>query len=169
MSANLFEETRMSDLNRATGEYQNAKENYQRLLRLAIEEQDPARREEAIRGVQAENARLVRVVEGLAQGWSQYDTPASKDHLDELEQELEQFKEDMKTIRNRQDKVTQLKSVLSSLTSQNESDRNTYYGYIIAVLILLILVFIFFVYSYAASVISSLSAEPTTIQLSVPE
>jgi len=152
MSANLFQESRMSDLDRATQEYSDAKQNYQRLVRIAIDEQDPSKRAEVLNTIQAENARLVRVVEGLVAGWSQYNTTdVTQTKINNLQAELDAFNKDLESIQHKQDTLVQLQSVLTTLTTQNESDRNTYYGYIIAVLVLLILVFVMFVYSYARS------------------
>jgi len=156
MSGNLFEQTRMTDLDKATREYGDAKQNYQRLVRIATQEPDPARREEQFKGIRAENARLVRVVEGLVAAWSEYDTDLSSSMISNLDEELAQFKRDLSELHHKQDTVVQLQSVLATLSGENDSARSTYYGYIIAVLVLLIIVFIIFVYSYVSSAFTAI-------------
>jgi hypothetical protein len=137
----------------------DAKQNYQRLVRIAIEEQDPVRRAEVLRTIRAENARLVHIVEGLVAAWSEYNTDdTTRTKIHNLEAELATFQQDLESIQQKQDSLVQLQSVFSSISTANDSDRNTYYGYIIAVLVLLIIVFILFVYSSMATVVSSSSA-----------
>lgn len=160
MSGNLFEQTRMADLDRATREYADAKQNYQRLVRIAAQESDPVRREEQFKGIRAENARLVRVVEGLVAAWSEYDTDLSSSTISNLDEELAQFKRDLSDIHHKQDTLVQLQAVLATLSGENDSARSTYYGYIIAVLVLLIIVFIIFVYSYASSMFLTPAPQP---------
>lgn len=161
MSADLFEETRMSDLKRATQAYEDSKQNYQRLVRAALAETDPAARETALAAIAAENARLTQIVAGLAQAWSegsvQEDNLAKQKVLD-YQQELEEYKTQMESMHNKQDIIIKLKSILGSLTNENDLSKKSYYAYIIGVLALLIIVFVFFVYSYASSVMSAASS-----------
>lgn len=165
MSANLFEETRMADLDRATREYKSAKDNYERLVRLAIQEQDAAKRDELLGTIRAENDRLVRVVQTLTAAWAEYaDSDIAQQKQVDLEQEVQSFRRDLETLEKKRDRVSQLQSVLTSLTTENDKTRTTYYGYIVAVLVLLVLVFVLFVYSYASSVVSAV----TTVAESIP-
>jgi hypothetical protein len=162
MSANLFQESRMTDLDNATKEYADAKQNYQRLVRLAVEEQDPAKRQDMLAAIRTENARLVHVVESLVAGWSEYNTNGeNQGKIDDLETQLARFNKDLESVQEKQDTIYQLQSVLSTLMSEHDSKRNSYYGYIIAVLVLLIAVFIFFVYSYARSFFTE-TEDPST-------
>jgi len=152
MSADLFEQTRRTDLERATKEYAAAKENYQRLVRLALQERDPVKREEQIKAIQAENARLVRVVEGLIAIHNEGSDEKDYEKAQDLDQEIAEFQHDLELLQTKQDTITQLRGVLSTLTAENDSAKSTYYGYIIAVLVLLVVVFLFFVYSYVSCV-----------------
>lgn len=164
MSADIFEETRMADLDRAMREYTAAKQNYQRMVRMALEEKDPAKRSEYLGAIRTENQRLVRVVEGLMAAWSegnlQHSEKAQQKVID-LEQELQNFQKQLDSIQTKQDTIVQLQSVLTTLTSDNSTARTTYYGYIIAVLVLLVVVFIMFVYSYMSSAVSAITTSVT--------
>jgi hypothetical protein len=167
MSADLFEETRMADLQRATQEYQDARQNYQRLVRIAVQEKDRAKREDVMVAINKENTRLIKVVEGLVTAWSegklQYDDMASE-KVETLEKQLEEFKEEIARLHDKQDSLIQLQSVLGTLTQETDTARTFYYAYIVAVLVLLVIVFIFFVYSYATTSFSAPKvAMPETI------
>ena len=87
MSADLYEQTRKADLERAMAEYKSAKENYQRLVRIALNESNPTRREEEMRAIEQENRRLQTVVEGLMTAWSEgklADDPEAQDMVIDL-------------------------------------------------------------------------------------
>lgn len=160
MNAQLFEETRMAELDRATKDYEAAKGNYQRMVRQAISEKDLKKRDEYIKAIEAENNRLVRVVQGLIYAWSEGDAQYSdlaQNKVDGFEKELEDFRHDVEELRAGNDQLAQLKSVYNTLTNENLTERKTFYGYIIAIFVLLIIVFVFFVYSYASSVVSSVT------------
>jgi hypothetical protein len=174
MSANLYEQTRKADLQRALAEYRDAKDNYQRLVRIALNEADPARRSEEVRAIEQENARLQRVVEGLMAAYSEgglADDPEAQDTVIDLERELEAFKTRLGDVQKNKDRVVQLQTVLSTLTSETEKERSIYYGYIIAILVLLVIVFVLFVLSYWRSVSADLAAAaevPQSISLQLP-
>ena len=168
MSADLYEQTRKADLERAMAEYKSAKENDQRLVRIALNESNPTRREEEMRAIEQENRRLQTVVEGLMTAWSEgklADDPEAQDKVIDLEQELETFKKRLGSVQNNKDRVFQLQSVLSSLTSESEKEKSVYYGYIIAILILLVVVFVFFVMSYWRSVTASVQEVMTPMPM----
>lgn len=172
MSADLFEQTRQADLDRATKEYAVAKENYQRLVRLALQERDPVKREDQIKAIQAENARLVRVVEGLAAVHAEGGTEKDQQKAKDLDDEIAEFQHDLELLQTKQDTITQLRGVLSTLTTENDSSKTTYYGTIIAVLVLLVVVFLFFVYSYVSSIAgwfsSAVAETPEVLTESLP-
>jgi hypothetical protein len=160
MNANLFEQNRAAQLNQAMVDYKNAKQNYQRLVRQAVSEQDTTKRGEALRALEAENKRLVTIVEGLVQALSEGDlqnTGYSQNTVDDLNAEIANYKEEIEYMRGKNDKVIQLRELLASLSQESSSDRKQYYGYIVGILVLLIVVFVFFVYSYAASVFSAVA------------
>lgn len=160
MNAQLFEESRMSELDRATKDYEDAKGNYQRMVRQAISEKDPKKRDEYVKAIEAENIRLSRVVQGLVAAWSEGDLKYSdlaQNKVSDFEKELEDFRHDIEELRAGNDQLAQLKTLFNTLTNENASERKTFYGYIVAILVLLIIVFVFFVYSYASSVVSSVT------------
>jgi hypothetical protein len=164
-SSSVYRETRLADLQRASDEYEVAKQNYQRLVRVAVSEQDPVKRDEILRTIEAENQRLTRVVEGLLTAFSQTqeymnstDTPTI-----DLQAELDAYKQQLDAIHADQDKVVQLNTVLNTYSYQNDSDRQTYYGYIIAVLVMLVIVFILFVFSYVFGSGSITTSTPATL------
>jgi chromosome segregation ATPase len=167
MSVNLFEESRRQDLERAVAEYRDAKQNYQRMVRLALQEKDATRREEQIKAIEAENGRLVRVVEGLVAMYREGggEEGGTETILDTLDDELAQFRQDLETLQSKQDTITQLHSVLTTLSNENEGTRTTYYGYIVAVLVMLVIVFVLFVYSYISTAVSAVS----TVASAIPE
>lgn len=168
MNANLFEQTRATQLNQALRDYNNAKQNYQRMLRQALAETDSARRQEALQSVEAENRRLVTVVEGLVQAIQEGESQ-QYDHIDDLNSQIEQYKEDLEYMRGKSDKIIQLRELLASLTNESSNDRKQYYGYIVGILVLLIVVFVFFVYSYAASVINTVTETVSSVTAPVTE
>ena len=174
MSANLYEQTRKADLQRALSEYRDAKDNYQRLVRIALNETDPARRSEEMKAITQENARLQRVVEGLMAAYSEgklADDPEAQNIVIDLEQELDAFKKRLGDVQKNKDTVVQLQTVLGTLSSETEKERSIYYGYIIAILVLLVVVFVLFVLSYWRSVSADLSAlteAPPTVSLQLP-
>lgn len=174
MSANLYEQTRKADLQRALSEYRDAKDNYQRLVRIALDEKDPARRSEEMQAITQENARLQRVVEGLMAAYSEgklADDPDAQNIVIDLEQELENFKKRLGDVQQNKDTVVQLQTVLSTLNSDTEKERSIYYGYIIAILVLLVTVFVLFVLSYWRSVsadLSAIAATPSMLSLPLP-
>ncbi len=160
MNAKQFEESRITELDRANKDYEDAKGNYQRMVRQAISEKDPKKRDEYIKTIEAENIRLTRVVQGLVAAWTEGDTKYSdlaQNKVADFEKELEDFRHDIEELRSGNDQLAQLKTLFNTLTNENASDRKTFYGYIVAILVLLIIVFVFFVYSYASSVVSSVT------------
>jgi hypothetical protein len=172
MNANLFEQQRNAELSRAMKDYENAKQNYQRLVRQAVSEPDSTKRTEYLQAAEAENARLVKVVEGIIQVLSEGDSqgkmyPASS--VDDLNDDLESYQSDLEFMRNSNDKIVQLRELLSTLTNESSNDRKQYYGYIVGILVLLIIVFVFFVYSYAASVINAVTETVTSVTAPVTE
>ena len=172
MNASLFEQTRMAELEQATRDYADAKQNYQRLVRSALQEEDSTKRAQDLKAIGAENARLVTIVKGLMEAWSSADiqqNELSKQKIIDLENELANFEEQTSKLAGKRDMIDQLKTVLSTLTNENSSTRKTYYGYIVAILVLLIIVFIFFVYSYASSVVSTVTGAVSSVTESVGE
>jgi hypothetical protein len=156
----------MAELQQATRDYADAKQNYQRLVRSALQEPDSAKRVEDMKAIEAENARLITIVKGLMSAWSEGDieqNDLAKQKVIDLENELANFEEQTSKLAGKRDLIDQLKTVLSTLTNENSYTRKTYYGYIVAILVLLIIVFIFFVYSYASTVISTVTGAVETV------
>jgi multidrug efflux pump subunit AcrB len=158
MSSDLFEQERLSDLQRATQTYRDARENYQRLVRAALREQDTQKRNDLYNAISTENGRLIGVVESLMTAWSQgklrTDEAAQREVVD-LDKELEEFKQNIADMQSKQDSIVQLSNVLSSITGDTNTTKNYYYGYIVAVLVLLVIVFVLFVFSYIKTTVSS--------------
>lgn len=172
MNASLFEQTRTVELKKATGDYVDAKQNYQRLIRSALQEQDSTKRAADMKAIAAENERLITIVTGLMAAWSAGDLEGNelaKQKVVDLENELAGFEEQTSKLTQKRDIIDQLKTVLATLTSENSSTRKTYYGYIVAILVLLIVVFIFFVYSYASSAISAVTSAVESVTAPVTE
>ena len=172
MRADVFEQTRDAELSRAMKDYENAKQNYQRLVRQAASETDSTRRSEFIKSAEAENARLIKIVEGLIQVLNEGEVhsksfPPSK--IDQLNKDLEHYKEEVEYIRGSNDRIAQLRELLASVSNESSNDRKQYYGYIVGILVLLIIVFVFFVYSYASSVISAVSETVSSVVAPVSE
>ena len=170
MNASLFEQTRMAELQQATRDYADAKQNYQRLVRSSLQEPDSAQRAIDMKAFGAENARLVNIVKGLMSAWSEGDleqNELAKQRVIDLENELANFEEQTSKLAGKRDMIDQLKTVLSTLTNENSYTRKTYYGYIVAILVLLIIVFIFFVYSYASTVVSTVTGAAESVVESV--
>ena len=166
MNASLFEQTRMAELQQATRDYSDAKQNYQRLVRSALQEQDSVKRTEDLKAIAAENNRLVTIVRGLMEAWSEGDleqNELAKQKVIDLENELASFEEQTSTLSKKRDIIDQLKTVLATLLGENSSTKKTYYGYIIAILVLLIIVFILFVYSYASSAVSAITGAVSSV------
>jgi len=166
MNASLFEQTRMAELQQATRDYADAKQNYQRLVRSALQEPDSAKRVEDMKAIEAENARLITIVKVLMTAWSEGDleqNELAKQKVIDLENELASFEEQTSKLAGKRDMIDQLKTVLSTLMNENASTKKTYYGYIVAILVLLIIVFIFFVYSYASSVVSTVTGAVSSV------
>jgi DNA repair exonuclease SbcCD ATPase subunit len=157
------------DLERATREYRNAKQNYQRLVRLALDESNAAARQSRFQAIRNENARLVHIVENLVQAWNAIpDHDDAQENVDDLNNDLEEFKRQLESLHRGRDTIVQLESVLSSFVTKNESMRNTYYWYIIAVLLSLVSVFVFFVISYvrgaATAAAAAVAAAATVVE-----
>ena len=87
--------------------------------------------------------------------------PPSK--LDELNEDLERYKEEVEYIRDSNDRIAQLRELLAAVSNESSNERKQYYGYIVGILVLLIVVFVFFVYSYASSVISAVSETVSSV------
>jgi hypothetical protein len=172
MNASLFEQTRMAELQQATRDYADAKQNYQRLVRSSLQEPDSAQRAIDMKAIGAENARLVNIVKGLMSAWSEGDleqNELAKQRVIDLENELANFEEQTSRIAGKRDIIDQLKTVLATLMNENTSTKKTYYGYIVAILVLLIVVFIFFVYSYASTVVSTVTSAVESVTAPVTE
>jgi hypothetical protein len=171
MSSDLFEEERLSDLRRATQTYQDAKQNYQRLVRQALNEKDSSKRTDLLNAISTENGRLMGVVQQLMTAWSQgalQETNEAKRHVIDLEKELQKFKDSIQLLQDKQDSVVQLQNVLTSLTGEVDTNKTYYYGYIVAVLIMLVVVFMLFLFSYvktAASAVSEIVTPATPMLL----
>lgn len=166
MNANSFEAERIAQLNQALKDYQTAKQNYQRLVRQAINEKDPQKRREYLQTVEAENRRLVQIVEGILVAINENKEMAkaySGQKSIDLNKELENYKKEVDYLRGKNDEVTRLRELLATLSSESSTERKQYYGYIVGVLVLLIIVFIFFVYSYASSVINTVTETVTSM------
>lgn len=166
MRADVFEQTRDAELSQAMKDYENAKQNYQRLVRQATTEQDSTKRLEFIKAAEAENGRLIKIVQGLIQVLNEGDSqsklfPPSK--IDQLEKELQSYKEEVEYIRGSNDRISQLRELLASVSNESSNDRKQYYGYIVGILVLLIVVFVFFVYSYASSVINAVTETVSSV------
>lgn len=171
MNANLFEQTRATELNQALRDYNDAKQNYQRMLRQALSENDSSKRTEALQAVEAENKRLVTVVEVLVRAITEGELQHKNqsEQVEDLNKHIQQYKEDLEYMRGKSDKVIQLRELLATLTNESSNDRKQYYGYIVGILVLLIIVFVFFVYSYAASVINSVTETVASVTAPVTE
>ena len=160
-------QTEFIDLERATREYRHARENYHKLVRIALEETNLKKQEESLKAMRNENKRLVQIVENLVQAWSELkQDERSHTEVDTLKEDIKEFKKEMAKLQKGRDTLVQLQSVLNTLMSENAGARTTYYGYIIAVLILLVLVFVFFVSSYMRSMIVAVTSSATS---AVPE
>lgn len=171
MRADVFEQTRDAELSQAMKDYENAKQNYQRLVRQAAYEINSTKRAEFIKAAEAENGRLIKIVQGLIQALREGEAqskmfPPSK--IDELEKELQKYKEEVEYIRGSNDKISQLRELLATVSNESSNERKQFYGYIVGILVLLIIVFVFFVYSYASSVISAVSETVTSIATPSP-
>lgn len=158
MSSDLFEQERLSDLQRATQTYRDGRENYQRLVRAALREQDTQKRNDLYNAISTENGRLIGVVESLMTAWSQgklrTDEDAKREVID-LDKELEEFRRSIEEMQGKQDSIIQLSNVLSSITGESNTTKNYYYGYIVAILVLLVVVFVLFVFSYVKTSVSA--------------
>lgn len=160
MNANSFEEQRTAQLNQALKDYETAKQNYQRLVRQAVNETDPQKRRELLQTVEIENNRIVQIVQGILGAIEENKSMGkaySEQKVIDLNKELQRYKEEVEFMRGENDKVIQLRELLASVSNENTNERRQYYGFIVGILVLLIVVFIFFVYSYAASVINAVS------------
>ena len=168
MSSDLFEQQRLGDLQRATQTYQDAKQNYQRLVRLALNEKDSKKRSDLYDAITTENGRLIGVVQQLMTAWSQGANQTNEDAQEQvvnLDKELQEFKQNMQRFQDKQDSVVQLQNVLSSVSGQADTNKTYYYGYIVAVLVMLVVVFILFLFSYykiGSTAESALTLTPTT-------
>jgi hypothetical protein len=150
MDSEVFERTRSAELATAMQSYQTVKDGYTRLVRVALQQDDPVRRSESLQTIMNENARLTKVVEGLLQMWStgKEDLSSySKYKISSLREELEQYKRQLDELKNSKDELTRLQLLHASLQTETSSERTTYLMYITIVLVLLILVFVMFVYS----------------------
>jgi hypothetical protein len=170
MSSDLFEQQRLSDLQRATQTYQDAKQNYQRLVRQALNEKDSSKRTDLLNAITTENGRLMGVVQQLMTAWSQgalEENDEAQRQVVDLDKQLQEFKNSIQLLQDKQDSVVQLQNVLTSLTGEVDTNKTYYYGYIVAVLIMLVVVFVLFLFSYfktAASAVSE-AISPTTPML----
>uniref|UniRef100_A0A6C0I5X7 Uncharacterized protein n=1 Tax=viral metagenome TaxID=1070528 RepID=A0A6C0I5X7_9ZZZZ len=168
MSSDLFEQQRLGDLQRATQTYEDAKQNYQRLVRLALKEQDSKKRSDLYDAITTENGRLIGVVQQLMTAWSQGANQTNDDAQEQvvnLDKELQEFRQNMQRFQDKQDSVVQLQNVLSSVSGQSDTNKTYYYGYIVAVLVMLVVVFMLFIFSYykiGSSAESALTLNPTT-------
>ena len=165
MSSNLFEEQRLGDLRRATQTYEDAKQNYQRLVRLALNEQDSKKRSDLYDAITTENGRLIGVVQQLMTAWSQGSSDDSEEQVVNLDKELQEFRQNIQRFQDKQDSVVQLQNVLASVSGQSESNKTYYYGYIVAVLVMLVVVFVLFLFSYykiGSAAESAMTLTPTT-------
>jgi hypothetical protein len=159
MDSEVFEQTRSAELASAMKSYQTVKDGYTRLVRIALQQDDPVKRKESLQTIMNENARLTKVVEGLLQMWSMGNedlSAYSKYKISNLKKELENYKKQLEELKNSKDELTRLQLLNASLQTETISDRTTYLMYITIVLILLILVFVMFVYT-SFSATSSLS------------
>ena len=130
MSADLFERNHIISLERATAEYEDAKNNFTEMVRRAFAEEDVNLRMKMYADIEKENKRLTAVVQNIQTAWDEgniKDKEFSDKKILDLESEIKQYKEQLKELKNKEDDVYQLKTVLNTITS--ESDSNKYYYY----------------------------------------
>ena len=118
MDSEVFEQTRSAELASAMQSYQTVKEGYTRLVRIALQQDDPAKRAESLQTIMNENARLTKVVEGLLQMWSMGNedlSAYSKYKISNLKKELENYKKQLEELKNSKDELTRLQLLNASL------------------------------------------------------
>jgi hypothetical protein len=151
MSADLFERNHIISLERATVEYEDAKKNFKEMIRRAFAEEDLNLRMKMYVDIEKEAKRLTDVVQNIQTSWDEgniKDKEFSDQKILDLETELKNYRELLKTLKNKEDDVYQLKTVLDTITYETDESRYYYYGYIIVILVLLSSIFGMFIYSY---------------------
>lgn len=151
MSADLFERNHIISLERATAEYEDAKKNFKEMVRRAFSEEDLNLRMKMYADIEKEAKRLTSVVQNIQTLWDEGNTKDkefSDQKILDLEAEIKHYKELLKTLKNKEDDVYQLKTVLDTISFETDNSRYYYYGYIVVILILLSAIFSLFIYSY---------------------
>ena len=125
--------------------YQSTRTSYGTLLASVYAETDSAKRNLLILEVQAQNRVLVNIAQTLMSQWEALArTPATNQSLSELQNDLEQYRQDLETMKGVKDETTKLSMMYANITGDVSANRTVYYFYIVVVFVLLLLVFVLF-------------------------
>jgi hypothetical protein len=151
----------------AVKQYEMVKEEYERLVRRALMDPNPANKQSYADAIRSENQRLITIVQGLVEMYQQNKTAYTGISMEDLQSKLQEYKQQFVQLETQRDKNLQYQQMLNSSKTTTTTATAYYYGYAIAILVLLIgLLMSFFFIGTAPSitdtVVSAIETPVTT-------
>ena len=138
MDAGVFQQTRNVELATAMRQYKETKDGYERLVRRALMDPDPASKAQYTQGILAENQRLTNIVQQLIQMYQDGQAEVGGNTIQELEDDVQKYRKHFLEMQATNDANLKFQKMLSSAQSSTTAAKTYYIGYIVAVLVLVI-------------------------------
>jgi hypothetical protein len=159
MDAGVYQQTRSVELATAMRQYKETKDGYERLVRRALLDPDPASKAQYTQGILAENQRLTSIVQQLIQMYQDGQAEIGGDTIKDLEEDIQKYRKHFLEMQATYDTNLKFQKMLSTAQSGATSAKTYYIGYIVSVLILVIgLLMSFFFIGQAPSIADTVVA-----------
>jgi hypothetical protein len=136
----------MTSIDDTMAQYRAARADYVNMLKTVYTQTDSARRAAIIESLKSRNQRLVGIAQSMLGIWTTLNsTPTSNQTLNDLQQDLVKYQQDLETLKGYKDENTKLNMIYADMTGDVTANRFVYFGHIIVILILLVAVFVMFV------------------------
>lgn len=136
----------MTSVDDTMAQYRSARSEYVSLLKSVYNERDAEKRSSIVVNLKNQNQKLVGIAQSLLNIWSTVSsTPTSNQTLNDLQQDLVKYQQDLETLKGYKDENTKLNMIYADMTGDASANRVLYFVYVIVILILLVAVFVMFV------------------------
>jgi cell shape-determining protein MreC len=156
----------MTSVDDTMAQYRAAREDYVNMLKTVYTQRDTATRSAIIESLKSRNQRLVGIAQSMLGIWRTLSsTPTSNQTLNDLQQDLVKYQQDLETLKGYKDENTKLNMIYADMTGDVTANRIMYFGHVIVILILLVAVFVMFVLrgisETMTSVVESILPQPS--------
>jgi len=139
MDAGVYQQTRNVELATAMRQYKETKDGYERLVRRALLDPDPASKAQYIQGILAENQRLTNIVQQLIQMYQDGQAEIGGGNtIQELEEDINRYRKHFIEMQAMYDTNLKFQKLLSTAQTSTTTAKTYYIGYIVSVLVLVI-------------------------------